>query len=64
MQMAVKKRRVVKTPGKPHPYKVVLENDDAGKTEQPVSTVREGEALIRKKSPPPPDEPKRDSWNP
>jgi hypothetical protein len=64
MQMAVKKGRVVRTPGRAKPYKVVLENEDAGKADHPVSTVRQGEALIRKNSVPPPEEPKRDSWNP
>src|SRR3954452_17433185 len=37
---------------------------DAGETEEPGSTLREGQALIRRKSPPPPEESKRDSWNP
>ncbi len=47
-----KRSRVVLTPNAELPYKVVLEHD-AGPTEYPVATIREGEALIREKMPQP-----------
>lgn len=46
--------RVVQTPGEEKPYKVVLEYEGRGITEHPVSTMREGEALIKSKTPRPP----------
>ena len=49
--MAVTRGRVVKTPKKDKPYKVVLESEGGAETEQPVATVREGEALIRSELP-------------
>ncbi len=48
-----KRSRVVLTPEAELPYKVVLEHE-GGPTEYPVATVRDGEALIRAKSPPAP----------
>ncbi len=45
-----KRSRVVLTPNSELPYKVVLEHD-GGPSEFPVATVREGEALIRERSP-------------
>jgi hypothetical protein len=51
--MSIKRSRVVLTPGEELPYKVVLEHSD-GCSEYPVATIREGEALIRENSPPPP----------
>jgi hypothetical protein len=62
--MAVKGGRVVKTPGKKKPYKVVLERENREETEHAVETVREGEELIRDEVVTPPEEPKSDSWNP
>ena len=50
----VKRSRVVLTPGADLPYKVVLEHADGGCSEYPVATIREGEALIRERSPEPP----------
>ena len=47
--MVIKGARVVRTQGGETPYKVILEDDEQGRTEHPVSTVREGEALIRAK---------------
>jgi hypothetical protein len=47
--MVIKGARVVRTQGEETPYKVILEDDEEGPTEHPVSTVREGEALIREK---------------
>lgn len=44
--------RVVLTPNSLHPYKVVLNHPCEGQTEFAVSTIREGEALIREKAPP------------
>lgn len=44
--------RVVKTPKADQPYKVVLEYEGgSAETEHPVSSVREGEVLIRQRSP-------------
>lgn len=47
--MVVKGARVVRTQGGETPYKVILEDDEQGRSEHPVSTVREGEALIRER---------------
>jgi hypothetical protein len=52
--VAATRGRVVQTPTKDKPYKVVLEHDDSPDTEQGVNTMREGEALIRKGTPRPP----------
>jgi hypothetical protein len=49
--MTVTGGRVVVTPGEAQPYKVVLEHEPTGDTEHPVSTVSEGEILIRSKQP-------------
>lgn len=49
---------VVLTPGEKEPYKVVLEHEGKDDTEQPVATVKEGEALIEQETPSPP---KRDT---
>jgi hypothetical protein len=54
MGMGIIGGRVVMTPTGQQPYKVVLEHDgDAGASEHPVSSMQEGEILIRQKSPPP-----------
>jgi hypothetical protein len=46
--------RVVLTADKQHPYKVVLQYEgDAGESEHPVSTMREGEKLINDRLPAP-----------
>ena len=55
---------VVKTPDGETPYKVVLEHESGADTEQPVSSIREGEDLIKKATPPPPKDPEAGSWNP
>jgi hypothetical protein len=52
--MTATRGRVVQTPTKEKPYKVVLEHGDSADTEHPVSTMREGEALIRLETPAPP----------
>lgn len=44
--------RIVRTPTEAKPYKVVLEYDGAQSLEYPVASVREGESLIREKTPP------------
>lgn len=44
--------RVVTTPGRELPYKVVLEYADGrADSEHPVGSVRDGELLIRRRSP-------------
>ncbi len=56
--------RVVKTPSQNKPYKVVLEHDGATPdTEHPVDSIREGETLIREKSPSPPGPELMREWN-
>jgi hypothetical protein len=48
-EMVIKGARVVRTQGEAMPYKVILDDDEEGRSEHPVSTVREGEALIRER---------------
>jgi hypothetical protein len=56
--------RVVQTPSEKMPYKVVLQHEGAeADSEHPVSTVREGETLIREKSPSPPKAELMRMWN-
>lgn len=45
--------RIVRTPGKEKPYKAVLEHEEGDASEHPVSTIKEGEALIKRKTPRP-----------
>ena len=52
--MVATRGRIVRTPTGEKPYKVVLEHEDGPDTEAPVSTMREGEALIRLETPAPP----------
>ena len=47
--LEVVKASVVCTPGAEQPYKAVLHYRDGRCAEHPVSTVRDGEALIRSK---------------
>jgi hypothetical protein len=49
--MMATRGRIVQTPTKEKPYKVVLEHEGGPDTEEPVSTMREGEALIRLETP-------------
>lgn len=49
--MAVIEGHVVQTPGETFPYKVVLVREGNQVSEHPVSTIREGEALIRERLP-------------
>jgi hypothetical protein len=59
--MSSTRGHVVQTPSGKKPYKVVLEHESGEDTEHAVSTVREGEALIQKKTPtPPPRDTSRD----
>ena len=51
--MLASRGRIVQTPRSEKPYKVVLEHEERGDTEHPVSTMREGEALIRQETPRP-----------
>lgn len=60
--MLLRNSRVVLTPGEAKPYKVVLERETKGHAEYPVSTIREGEALIRDNLPTP-MAPRSDAWN-
>jgi hypothetical protein len=53
-EMVVKGGRVVRTRGEETPYKVILDDDEQGRIEHPVLTVREGEALLREKFAAPP----------
>lgn len=53
--MAATRGRIVKTPTKGKPYKVVLEHAGSADTDQAVETMREGEALIREETPTPPE---------
>ena len=52
--MVATRGRIVQTPTKGKPYKVVLEHEDGKDTEEPVTTMREGEALIKEETPTPP----------
>jgi hypothetical protein len=52
--MAATGGRIVLTPGEKDPYKVVLEHEADKDTEQPVQTMEQGEALIKKETPTPP----------
>ena len=47
--------RVVQTPTKKKPYKVILEHESGEDTEKPVSTMKEGEAVIKQATPTPPE---------
>jgi hypothetical protein len=47
--------RMVQTPGEDQPYKAVMEHSDRAPTEHPVATMAEGEALIRRETPRPPE---------
>ena len=49
--MSAIRGRVVRTPTKAKPYKIVLEFAGSDDTEHPVATMREGEALIRTRLP-------------
>lgn len=41
----------MKTENEAKPYKVLIEQEGEGVREYPVASIREGEALIREKSP-------------
>ena len=59
--------RLVRTPGQPLPYKIVVEHDDMTITEQPCASCRDGEALIRDAlaaDPAPHPGGRHDPWNP
>jgi len=56
--------RVVKTPDEEQPYKVVLEHSDGlADSEHPVGSVRDGELLIRRRSPAQPRPETMREWN-
>jgi hypothetical protein len=66
--MTAKSGHIVVTPGSKKPYKVVLDQEEKGDEprilEVEVSTVREGEALIKRVTPPPPPAPETiDDWH-
>lgn len=48
---AATRGRVVQTPTKAQPYKVVFEHETGADTEHAVATMREGEALIKSETP-------------
>jgi len=52
--MMVRSGRVIVTRGASQPYEVVLECEGDRRENHPVATIREGEALIRSRLPPPP----------
>jgi len=45
--------RIVQTPHAAEPYKVVFDHGDGPDTEQPCKTIRECEALIKRRTPTP-----------
>ena len=51
--LTVVRGHMVRTPTKPKPYKAVLEHRHGASTEHPVDSMREGEALIRDRTPRP-----------
>jgi hypothetical protein len=51
--MPATRGRVVQTRRDEKPYKVILEHEDGEDTEHPVSSMQEGEALIRAHTPKP-----------
>jgi len=53
--MTATRGRVVQTPTKKKPYKIILEHEGAPDTEQSVATMREGEAIIKDETPTPPE---------
>jgi hypothetical protein len=56
--------RVVRTPDAEQPYKVVLEHADGlADSEHPVRSVRDGELLIRRRSPARPRPETMREWN-
>src|SRR5687767_14710481 len=46
--------RIVQTPGKAQPYKVVLEHRDRPDTDHAFGSIKEGEAFIQQETPTPP----------
>jgi len=55
VKVATTRSRIVQTGTKKKPYKVVLEHESGGDTEIAVETIREGEALIKREMPTPPE---------
>jgi hypothetical protein len=51
--LTVVRGHMVRTPTKPKAYKAVLEHAGGPRTEHPVDSMQEGEALIRGKTPVP-----------
>jgi len=49
--LTVLRGHMVRTPTRPKPYKAVLEHEHGARTEHPVDNMREGEALIRDRTP-------------
>ena len=47
--------RIVRTPDRDRPYKVVLTHEDDDTTEHAFATTREAEAFIRRNTPKPPE---------
>jgi hypothetical protein len=63
--MTVREGRVVLTPDDNKPYKVVLEHDGKPDSEHPVSSIREGEELIKEEGATTTQKkPEPDPWNP
>ena len=61
--MAVSSGRIVITRGAEKPYKVILEHEPSGTSEHPVSTIAEGEALIRQRIKPAAPAPQMPEWH-
>lgn len=51
--MAARAGHIVQTPGKDQPYKVILEHEDGTSSEHACTSMREGEAFIRRNTPKP-----------
>ena len=61
--MAVIDGHIVQTPGENFPYKVVLVREGNQISEHPVSSMREGEALIRERLPEKVEPETQDDWH-
>jgi hypothetical protein len=53
--MSATRGRVVRTPNKNMPYKIVLKHKGGLDTEEAVRTIRDGEARIREETPESPE---------
>lgn len=51
--IAARAGHIVQTPGEDQPYKVILEHEDGTSSEHACTSMREGEAFIRRNTPKP-----------